>query len=60
MPKAKIDEEIQAFAADVCESVAQVKRGEGMRVHTSVASDDHAVQLQHAGGLLGHNARNPQ
>ena len=34
MPKAKMDEEMKAFAADVRESIAQAKRGEFARVHT--------------------------
>jgi uncharacterized protein (DUF4415 family) len=34
MPKVKMDEEMTAFAADVCESIAQAKRGEFARVHT--------------------------
>lgn len=32
--KAKMDEEMKAFAADVLESIAQAKRGEFARVHT--------------------------
>ena len=34
MPKAKMDEEMKAFAADVAESIVQAKRGEVARVHT--------------------------
>jgi uncharacterized protein (DUF4415 family) len=34
MPKAKMDEEMKAFAADVRESIAQARRGEFARVHT--------------------------
>ncbi len=34
MPKAKMDDEMKAFAADVLESIAQAKRGERARVHT--------------------------
>lgn len=35
MPKAKMDKEMQAFAADVLESIHQAKRGEFARVHTA-------------------------
>ena len=34
MPKAKMDDEMKAFAADVLESIGQAKRGEVARVHT--------------------------
>jgi uncharacterized protein (DUF4415 family) len=34
MPKAKMDDEMQAFAADVLQSIAQAKRGEFARTHT--------------------------
>jgi len=34
MPKAKMDDEIKAFAADVLESSTQAKRGELARMHT--------------------------
>ncbi len=34
MPKAKMDDEMKAFAADVLESIGQAKRGEVSRLHT--------------------------
>jgi uncharacterized protein (DUF4415 family) len=34
MPKAKMDAEMKAFAADVLASIGQAKRGEAVRVHT--------------------------
>jgi uncharacterized protein (DUF4415 family) len=34
MPKAKMDDEMKAFAADVLESIGQAKRGEFARVNT--------------------------
>ena len=34
MPKAKMDDEMKAFTADVLESIGQAKRGEFARVHT--------------------------
>ncbi len=34
MPKAKMDDEMKAFAADVLESIGQAKRGEVARLHT--------------------------
>jgi len=36
MPKAKMDDEMKAFAADVLESIGQAKRGEFARVNTPV------------------------
>ena len=34
MPKVKMDDEMNTFAADVLESIAQAKRGQFARVHT--------------------------
>ena len=34
MPKAKMDDEMKAFASDVLESIGQAKRGEVARLHT--------------------------
>ncbi len=34
MPKAKMDDEMKAFASDVLESIGQAKRGEVSRLHT--------------------------
>lgn len=49
MPKAKMDEEMKAFAADVLESIAQAKRGEFARVHTPADIADYKARGRPAG-----------
>ena len=44
MPKAKMDEEMKAFAADVLESIGQAKRGEYARVHTPTDIADYKTR----------------
>jgi uncharacterized protein (DUF4415 family) len=49
MPKAKMDDEMQAFAADVLQSIGQAKRAEFARVHTTA----HITAYKTRGRPLG-------
>jgi uncharacterized protein (DUF4415 family) len=49
MPKAKMDDEMTAFAADVLESIGQAKRGEHARTHTSVDIASYKARGRPAG-----------
>lgn len=53
MPKVKMDAEMEAFAADVRESIAQAKRGEVARVHTPADIATYKARGRPVGSVKG-------
>lgn len=49
MPKAKMDDEMKVFAADVLESIGQAKRGEAACTHTPVDIASYKARGRPAG-----------
>ena len=53
MPKATMDEDMKAFAADVLESIGQAKRGQFAQVHTPADIEVYKARGRPVGSIKG-------